>query len=210
MKQLWRDILDFECLLETGRGRKDQLKLIVGLHKNLSESTGILADIDPASSVTLGRLFGRRLGQILGRDGIVAVYPERGHQLPSPHARDSQLSARRRESYAEADRGATEQFAIDHCAPILEHLLQAIDQRLADLLEFESKRNKNDGRPVHPYRDFIIKRAAEIYFEALDCSPTTTEGNSFETFCGSILELVGIDDTGLHSAIKRSLPRSGP
>ena len=210
VERLCRDLWDFEHSLETGRGRKDQLKLIASLHKSLSKSTGILTEIDPASSVTLGRLFGRRLGQILGRGGIVAVYPEGEYQLPRPHARESQLPARLRESYAEADRGATEEFAIDHCAPILEHLLQAIDQRLADLLEIESERTNGDGRPVHPYRNFIIKRATAIYFEALDVPPTTTEGGPFEAFCGGILELVGIDDTGLHSAIKRSLSRLGP
>ena len=210
IETLCQDLWDLEYRTKAGRSRKEQLQLIANIHKNISTSICTLGNTDPVLDETLGRLLGRRLAEILGVNGIAAVYPDAKPYLPKPHARESDLPARQRESYAAGDQAATEQFAVEHCAPILERLLQAIDQPLSDLLEIESERIDGGGRPVYLYRNFIIKRVAAIYHDALGEPATPTEGNLFEAFCEGVLGIVGIDDTGLHSAIKRTLPKLGP
>ena len=211
--RLCRDVWKTEHLIIVGRGRRDQLEWLEDLHKHLARIDDHLRSADPLTRKTIGRALAPTLARVLGRNGMIEVYPETSQFLSNDghDARDPEhfrATSNRASRYRDSDRfsDGDRRFAQDHSAQLIHGLLRALDEPIAIVLENErSSPRAKGGPPRNHLRELVIRRAAEIFEYATGNIPTTTPNGPFETLCSSIMEVLGIDEKGLNSAIKRTL-----
>ena len=192
-----------EHLKNIGRSPREQLDYIKGVRKHLMALTRAFKTTDPVINRTFGAALEMPLSRILGDEGLAWIWPG---VMPAPNVRNRDLPKRQRESYEVLDEACRMRFVKDHCIEVLSHLVQAIDQPLADILEIEKYRKDGGGPRRNIYRVWIIEESAEIFKNA-GLHPTTTAAGPFEKFCAEILHVLNLPTEGLHDAIIRYLPK---
>lgn len=200
-----------EQWLTFARDRRAQIDYIEQVRKHLHGLRECFEHSDPGIKITFGANLAEPLSRVLGPQGVAALCPELAAHLPQQSGREYDRFLERRrsgesfEEFTEA-RATTTRVVEDHCVEVLLSLIEAIDVPLRDVLEFE-KENKG-GRPPDPYRQIVIREAAEIYRRAVGAPPPRTRAGHFVEFCRQILEAVGLPETvGMGAAIVRHLPR---
>ncbi len=200
-----------EQWLTSTRDRPAQIDYIEQVRKHLDGLRKYFEHADPGIKMTFGLNLGKPLSRVLGPQGVAALCPELAAHLPQRSGREFDRFLKRRrsgesfEEFTEA-RATTTRVVEDHCVEVLSSLIEAIDVPLRDVLEFE-KENKG-GRPPDPYRQIVIREAAEIYRRAVGAPPSRSKTGRFVEFCIQILKAVDLPEAaGIGDAIVRHLPR---
>jgi hypothetical protein len=147
------------------------------------------------------------LAELLGHHGL-----ERLAGSPS----DSTLSGRDREerefderelNLSDRDRRTLSNrlnFAAAVGPQLIQNLLVNLSEPLRHQLRLEMSIDKG-GRPGRRYRNYVIQELVPVYIKLFGRPATSTPAGEFTLLCSQVLTSVGIDETGLDTAVSRIL-----
>jgi hypothetical protein len=205
---LCRSLSEIESLYETGRNRGEQIAYIGKLNKLLSKIKRLLNESDPMVEKTIGQALAPVLSETLSSRGLRNLNPDASR---APMATGT--------VYDRTGRGATGEIEPtdglelsrrraefeDNGLQILAAFVDAIDVPLREILEIEKFKGKSLGRQPNPYRRFVIRRALQIYDKLHSHKPQKSGASRFESYVTGVLQVMGISDDGVSSAIAREI-----
>jgi hypothetical protein len=186
------------------RDRGQINKYLRGLSKDLENLDKHLADVDPSTTQIIRRLLSGRLAELLSHRGFAELLDEpvsyqiSSHVLTSREAVSREGPARAIETELQSYRASV---AARSAPDLLKGLLRALRQPVLHFLEIE--RGNRGGAPFKIYRNHVIARLAPVYERLWHETPVSTPEGKFVLLCELVLGAIGLDTTGIDSAVAR-------
>lgn len=183
------------------RGRKAWLRNTIKAFEDLGFRLG-----KPRSSTThqlLQRTLLPILGELLGHHGLERLA---GSPIRSTLSREREFDEREL-NLGDLDR-LTVSDRLDFAAAVGPQLIQNLLARLSEPLRRQLRLEMNidkGGRPERQYRNHVIQELVPVYVKLFGRPATSTPAGEFTHLCSQVLTSIGIDETGLDTAVSRIL-----
>lgn len=191
-----------------GRDRRQINTYLRALSKQLENLDKQLAELDPSTTLVIGRLLGGRLAELLSHRGFAELLDEpmsyhvSSHILTSREATSRAGPAHAIETELQSYRAnVSARFAPD----LLKRLLRALRQPFLHFLEIE--RGNRGGAPSKIYRNHVIARLAQVYEDLWHKAPVSTPEGKFVLLCELVLGAIVLETEGTDTAVARILKK---